>query len=133
MYLLNTVTNELSFLLSRNRMVNRQLEGKSIPSLELQGIALGTEVLIETYKELCGESSVEPIRVEELLLFSDSVVCLSWINSYTNKLEKMSGRSIFVKNRLLDISKLCETFPVKYAFCAGNANPADLCYSPMLI
>jgi len=36
----------------------------------------------------------------------------------------MSDKSIFVKNRLLKICQLCETFPVKFGFCAGTENPA---------
>ena len=43
LYLLNQTTGELSFVLAKNRIVNKQLENKTIPTLELQAIMLGVK------------------------------------------------------------------------------------------
>ena len=69
LYIQNLRTNDVNFLLSKNRMIGRQLECKSIPSLEFQAVSLGTETLIDTYKELCGSKSVDPIKILKLEVF----------------------------------------------------------------
>ena len=49
-FIMNQNTNQVSFLLAKNRIMNKQLEAKSIPSLEFHAISFGTEVLVDTYK-----------------------------------------------------------------------------------
>ncbi|XP_066941414.1 uncharacterized protein [Macrobrachium rosenbergii] len=124
-FIQDTETKQASFVLAKNRIVNKQLEGKSIPSLEFQAIFLGTETLIELKRELSGPLCVKPVNICELVLCTDSLVSLSWINGYVNKLEKMNKSSTFILNRLNQISKLCEENPVKYKFVSGVMNPAD--------
>ena len=106
LFLQDLETKEVSFLLAKNRLVNKQLECKSIPSLEFQAISLGTETLIDTYKELSGSGCIRPILIIDLVLYTDSLVSLSWLNAYHNKLDKMQKRSVFVMNRLEHINKL---------------------------
>ena len=125
LYIVNLKTKEVHFLLSKNRIIGRQLELKSIPSLEFQAISLGTETIIDTYNELSGSESLDPINIQKLEVFSDSVVALSWLNSRTNKFDKQRKRSVFVRNRLSHIEHLCDKFPVTFKFCAGMNNPAD--------
>ena len=48
-YAHNLNTNELTFILSKNRIIGGQLESKTVPSLELQAIAFGAETLIGMY------------------------------------------------------------------------------------
>ena len=115
---------KVSFLMARNRIVNCQLESKSIPSLELMGIVLGVENLVDMCSELAGGKSVLPIKIEKLLLFTDSMVCLNWLCTFS-RLEKMNKRSIFVQNRLKKIHELCANFPVLFSFIDGISNPAD--------
>ena len=67
----------MSFVLAKNRIVNKQLSNKSMPSLEFQGITFGTEVLIDLFQELSGPACVNPINIVDLELFSDSMVSLS--------------------------------------------------------
>ena len=122
---------EVNFLLAKNRLVNKHLCGKSIPSLEFQAITLGTEVLLDAYKELSGLNCVNPVKIKELVLYSDSMVSLAWINSYSQKMDKMNKHSVFIRNRLEHINKLCETHPVNYRFVAGVENPADLITRPV--
>lgn len=124
-------SSEVSFLLAKNRFVNKQLQTKSIPSLEFQAISLGTEILIDIYQELAGPTCVTPIKITELQLFSDSMVSLCWINSYTHKLEKMNKKSVFILNRLSHICELCEIHPIKFQFVSGIENPADQLTRPI--
>lgn len=118
-------TNKVSFLMARNRMVNKQLETKSVPSLEFQAIALGVETLMDLYMELSGNTCVDPIKIVRLILFSDSMVSLNWISSYIIKLDKMQKRSAFILNRLNHIYKLCEKHPITFNYIPGIENPAD--------
>ena len=57
-------------------------------ALEIQAVTLGVEVLMETGKRLSGDTSVIPIHIEEMKLYSDSMVSLQWINKHVNALEK---------------------------------------------
>ena len=125
MYIQNLSTKKVSFLQAKNRIVNKQLETKSIPSLEVQGIALATEIIIDLYKELSGPSCIQPINIVELEIFSDSLVSLSWLNSYSSKYDKMQKKSVFVLNRIEHINKLCDIHPVKFSFVSGIENPSD--------
>ena len=125
-YIHNLDTNEINFVLSKNRIVNKSLESKTIPSLELQGVLLAVECLIDLYRELSGSSSIHPLNIKELEVFSDSLVSLNWVNSYAIKQDKMQKRSTFVLNRLFKIQNLCKEFPVKFSFISGSQNPADL-------
>ena len=131
LYLLNVETKELHFLLAKNRMIGRNLEGKSIPSLELLSISLGVETLIDIKIALTGVHCYNPINISDLLLFSDSLVALSWVHSNFVKLAKMNKLSVFVMNRLNAIGKLCESAPVNFNFIDGINNPADCITRPL--
>ena len=124
-YLQNLRTNEVNFIMAKNRIVNTQLQTKSIPQLEFNAISLGTEMLILLFKELTGPVCLNPIKIENLTLYSDSLVSLAWLNAHVNKFEKMQRKSIFVMNRLNHISKLTEIHPVNFAFVSGVENPSD--------
>ena len=60
-YIQDLETKKVSFLLAKNRIVNSQLETKSIPSLEVQGISLATKCILDLYKDLAGNSCIQPI------------------------------------------------------------------------
>lgn len=124
-FITNLRTNSTNFVLAKNRLINKQLESKSIPSLELQGICLAAECLIDLYLELTGKTCVEPIKISHLKIFTDSMVSISWLDSYSNKLAKMQKRSVFVMNRLNCIHELCNKFPITFSYIAGMDNPAD--------
>ena len=123
-YLHNLDTNQVSFLLAKNRVITKQLANKSIPTLEFHAAALGAEILIDTYRELVGRECVMPIKIQDLHLYTDSYVALNWLNSYV-QLDKMKNLSVFTKNRLAKIIKLCEEKPITFKFVVGAQNPAD--------
>ena len=130
-YLHNKTSNKITFVFAKNRIVNQQLNTKSVPALELQAILLGVQNLIELYSDLCGSTCLVPINVSALKLYSDSLVALSWLNSYSRSLDKMQKKPIFVLNRLEQISKLCSKHPVNFAFISGTENPGDCITRPM--
>lgn len=129
-YMLDIDTGRVSFLCAKNRVVNKNLESKSIPSLELQAINLGVETLIDVSKELSGPSSVIPINISSRKLFTDSLVCMSWLQSYSEKFAKLNKLSVFVLNRLNSITRLCSDYSIQFKFCAGRDNPADCITRP---
>lgn len=130
-YIVDITTEKTTFLLAKNRIINRQLKGKSIPSLELHAISFATEMLIDTYQELSGNKTLIPIKINELSLYSDSMVALNWVNSHANKLEKMQKRTPFVMNRLETITRACGIHSINFSFIAGETNPADLMTRPV--
>ncbi|XP_068224855.1 uncharacterized protein, partial [Palaemon carinicauda] len=130
-YLLNFNTNVVSFVMSKSKIVNKQLESKSIPSLELQALSLGTECLIDLYQDIAGDRCIEAIKINKLRMYSDSLVTVSWVNSYVHKLDKMQKRSVFVLNRLEHIANLCEAHQVEFSFVSGVQNPADCVTRPV--
>ena len=129
-YIQNQRTNQTSFVCAKNRIVNAQLDSRTVPALELQAIALGAQCLTDIFNDLCGSFCLHPINIEELVICSDSLVALSWINS-SNKLVKMQKYSVFVQNRINQINKYCEVHPIRFAFVNGCDNPADFITRPV--
>lgn len=89
-------TGDVSFLLAKNRMIGRQMESKSIPSLELLSICLGCETLRDIKTELSGDYCFNPIQLSSFELYSDSLVALSWVKSYFINIDKMNKMSRYV-------------------------------------
>ena len=125
LYLQNTTDNTMSFLVAKNRIVNKQLESKSIPCLEFHAIGFGVELLHEYRNELCGNKTVTPIKIVSLKLLSDSMVSLNWLHAACLKIDKLQKVTPFVKNRLAKIVNLCDDYPVEFGFISGSKNPAD--------
>ena len=69
LYMRNITTGKSSFLLAKNRIVNSKLATKTIPSLEMQGILLGAQTLIDTYLQLSGPTCVDPVNIVNLVIF----------------------------------------------------------------
>ena len=89
LYIQDLETLDVSFLLAKNKLVGKQLQNKTIPSLEFHALVLGAETLVETYRGLAGERTVVPVKIEELQVFTDSMISIDWINAYVNKFEKL--------------------------------------------
>lgn len=130
-YILNLSNSKLSFLIAKNRIVNKQLSTKSIPALELHALTLGIETLMSIRADLTDNSNVVPINISKMNIFSDSMVSLNWLNSSVHKLDKMQRKAPFVLNRLEKISQMCDVFPVTFNFIAGCENPADAVTRPI--
>ena len=95
-YLYNEDTHKMSFLLAKNRIIGKNLNDKSIPNLEFQALTFGTEVLADTRNELAGDACVAPLNISKCILYTDSLVCLGWVNSHAVKLEK-SSKYVFIR------------------------------------
>ena len=125
-YLREKSTGRISFITAKNHVVGKALRSQTIPSLEFNAIVLGTEVSLAVRNDLAGTNVVSPVNIDEVTVFSDSLVSLNWINSAVNDLAKLNKLRIFVKNRLNYLMKLCDTHPVTFTFVDGIQNPADL-------
>ena len=123
-YLYNKDLNTVSFIRGKNRVINRQLKTKTIPTLEFQGITFGSEVIIEVFNELTGPDCVDSINIENLIIYTDSYVALNWLNNY-NEMQKLRNLTVFTINRLNKITKLAKVKPITFKFVAGFENPAD--------
>ena len=124
-YLERCSDGSISFLSAKNRIVGKQLEGKTIPSLEFHALTLGVDLLMEFYKELASAQNVTAINIENLRLCSDSMVSLNWLQAACYKLQKLQKLTPFVRNRLEKICKLCDIKPVEFCHIPGKSNPAD--------
>ena len=124
LYLLHVESGKMTLVAAKNRLVNRQLQTKSIPALEMNAINLGVEYSIELYKDMAGYACLNPLNIEKIRIYSDSLCALHWLAA-SSKLDKMNNCSSFVVNRINNINKLCETFPIQFKFISGKENPAD--------
>ena len=123
-YLYNKTENTVSFVRAKNRVINKQLKLKSIPTLEFQALSFGAEVILEVYQELTGPDCVEVINIHNVTIYTDSYVALNWLNNY-DEMKKLRNLSIFTINRLNKIINLCITEPITFKFVAGHENPSD--------
>ena len=123
-YLYNKVTNSVSFVRAKNRVINKQLKIKSIPTLEFQALSFGAEVILEVFNELTGPDCVEVVEISNLIIYTDSYVALNWLNNY-DQMQKLRNLSIFTINRLNKIINLCKIEPITFKFVAGLENPSD--------
>ena len=130
-YIKNMGNNTVSFLTSKNKLLNRASSKRSIPTLELEGIWLGVQTLNEYFEALCGSTAVVPISITSLELYTDSMVCLHWLQSYAIKFDKLQRLSVVVSNRLKAIDDLCRRQPVNFKHIAGNENVADYMTRPV--
>ena len=124
LYLYNKNENTVSFVRAKNRVINKQLKQKSIPTLEFQALAFGTEVIMDMYKELTGPDCVESLNITNIVIYTDSYVALNWLNNY-NEMQKLRNLSVFTINRLHKIINYCKIKPITYKFVAGFDNPSD--------
>ena len=131
-YLQHIETGNLSFIHAKNRLINKQLKNKSMPSLELNALTLSVACAIDIYHDLCGPTCLKPIKVKNIIAHTDSLCALHWLNSASLKLDKMNKHTAFVLNRISNIQRMCEDFPVRFNFISGKKNPADFvtrCFS----
>ena len=97
-----------------------------MPSMELNALSLDVACAMDIYKDLSGTSCLKPIEIKEIILYTDSLCALHWLNSASLKLEKTNKRSVFVLNRIDNIQRMCDFFPVRFKFISGKTISADL-------
>ena len=130
LYIIDRDSRRVSFLLSKNRVINSDLAKKSIPSLECQGLCFAIEAITESKNELCGSKCVLPINIVDMYVYTDSMVALSWVRGYFCNFDKMQKRSIFIQNRLRNMAELLRADRVTVRFIEGHENPADCVTRP---
>ncbi|XP_068206256.1 uncharacterized protein [Palaemon carinicauda] len=123
-YIVNVFNGNTCFLTARSRVVNKQLVKKTIPVIEFQALGLATETVISLFQEPTGQSVVTPIKIVSMAIYSDSMVALNWLYSYTYKYDKLQKKGVFIQNRLKAIGDLCQVFPITFSFVNAYDNPA---------
>lgn len=129
-YLREYETGKISFLTAKNKIVNSQLELKSIRSLEPQAIFTGVELVLDICRELTKPENLRPINFSSCYVYTDSQISLCWLKSFFVNLDKMQKHPVFVKNRLDYISKRCTERPIIFKYDEPNNNPADTLTRP---
>ena len=114
----------MHFMIAKNRMVKKQMEKKSIPALELTAIVFAAESVLDLKNELSGDKTDKPIIIEDVTIYSDSIVALSWVNAYVH-LEKLNKKSPYVRNRLDQLDRIAKRCNMTLKFVDGVKNPAD--------
>lgn len=125
MYLVNISTKQVSFLFSSNHFLNSSLRKKTIPSLEMKGVAFGTTKLVETYNELSGPHLVSPIKIDKAFLYNDSMNTLQRIHAALFQFDKLKSPNVFVKNCIKVIQQNCDKLSIVFGFVSGGTNPSD--------
>ena len=123
LYLRNKKSDNLTFILSKNRMINKKSSNRTIPVLELIAIEFGVESLCEVRNQLVGAFC--PISIINLLVFTDSTISLNWLHSKCVDFQKIERKSVLINNTLDRISAYCENCPVHFSHISGCLNPAD--------
>ena len=129
-YIIDLKNSTVSFLMSKSKVIKKQMQNKSVPALEFHALSLATELLMQTYQDLCGEKVVVPLKVTRLQVFTDSLVSLHWLNNFANSFSKQQKLDVFILNRLKYIEELCQTKSVTFGFTDGKTNPADVVSRP---
>ena len=130
-YIQNLKTGNCNYLISRSKLIPKAHESKSIPAKECGAICLAVNLVTNLYIELTGPKVVMPIHIAQIILFTDSMVNLNWLNSYGIKIEKLQHKlSVYVMNRLAEIAKLCSVHPIIFDFTRGECNFSDVLTRP---
>lgn len=130
LYIKSVERGSWSFCGANNKILNSSLKSKSIPSLELQGILWGLMCMFDIFYRLTRHTVVSPINITKLFLYTDSTCCIHWIEQYSHRFNTLKGKSVFVKNKLEEIDKLCSNHEVTFAHTRGSRNPADVTTRP---
>ncbi len=122
-YIQEVKSSNLTFLMAKNRIINKKLSTKSIPLLELTSIELG----VRTMSNLCKQfnDAVIPIEINNMVLYSDSTISLSWIKAKVHDFSKIERKNIYLNNRLSRIVEDCERKQILFKHVVGLVNPSD--------
>jgi len=123
LYLQSVNTGKISFCLAKNRVVTRQMLGKTVPVLELSAISFGISCTFDFYNELT--NSFRPIKFRDIHLYSDSSISLCWLSSKCLKLGKVERKGGQINNHLDRIMEYCDIHPVSFHHIDGISNPSD--------
>lgn len=125
LYMVEKESKRVSFVASHNKILNKNLQGRTMPVLELAAIEYGVDKGLNLYKFLT--ECLVPFTICDLFLFTDSTIALCWLNDSENLRNKSQKRSIYVNNRINNIIDKCkEVHSIKIGHIGTSENCADL-------
>lgn len=122
-YLQEAGTGRRSFLAARNKLVKEKSTSPTIPVLELTALRFGAANAIDWFNEFASASN--PIKIDDIRVFSDSTISLNWLASKSQKFDKIERKGVLINNNLDEIMKLCDIHPIYFSHVQGESNPAD--------
>lgn len=108
----------------QKKTITKNLKSKSIPSFEVQNLALSVQTIIKIYQNLASPKNVYSIKISKIKINSDSWAALSWLNLFANKFVNSNKCPILFLNKIKQIERLCEVHPVQFLFILGIQNLA---------
>ena len=121
-YLKDCSTDKVSFLCAKNRLIP-QGSTKSIPVLELLGLAFGVEIAHKLKLELAGAYCL--VNIVGVNVYTDSMIALNWLSSKATKFLKIERKGVLINNALQKIVTSTEECPMNFYRVEGSSNPAD--------
>ena len=124
-YIKNEISGKVTYMMSRTKLLNKNSCKRTMPTLELQALVFGIETVANLVEDLSGNKVVVPINIGSKYIFTDSMVCVQWLRSYSINFEKQSSLSVFTRNKLKRIDELCQYNKLWISHIQGKSNPAD--------
>ena len=103
-------SNQASLFMARTRVA--PLRSRSIPQLELTALLVGCRLV----KYIC---DTVPVEFRKITVRSDNQACICWVAS--NK-----SADVYVKNRVSEIQRLCNTYGAEICHVKSGDNMADI-------
>ena len=128
-YLWDLEKDSCVFLASKNKVIGKDLQTKSIPVLELVALSWAAELCIKFFKFF--STAIIPIKISDILLFCDSSISLCWVKSKITRVGKIERKSVLVNNKLSKILEAAKTHSLRLRHLAGKQNPADAATRPI--
>lgn len=118
-------TGRVSYINAHNRILDKTLKGRTMPVLEFLALEFAVEKGLDVYKTFT--SCPVPLKIEEVLLFTDSTIALNWLVKAEYAKSKMQTRSAYVNNHIEKVVANCrEVHPVKFCHVGSQENSADI-------
>ena len=124
LYMKENDTNRISFVCAHNKILDRTLQGRTMPVLEFLAVEFAVQKGLEIYEDF--SKCLVPIHVTDIMLLTDSTIALAWLKKAEYLENKLLSRSKYLNNHIDRVIKRCkEIHEVKFGHIGGNDNSAD--------
>ena len=121
---LKNESGDVSFISAHNKIVDKTLKSRTMPVLEFLALEFAVQKGVDIYSSL--SSCIVPLKIVEIMLFSDSSIALNWLCNAEYLKNKSQTRSSYLNNHIDKVVELCKTVhEIKFAHVGGKENSAD--------